>query len=125
MVNRRVPKFSSHNCAQISKKMLMCPKFRTNPVLKYTKCHISTNLSSFQKLCVLYCQKLLAFAPTNQRFTEKNWRSGNTVCDPCLGHDPYCKNHSHRRRSRSEASAAGNFSHFFFSAAGITESGII
>ena len=26
------------------KKMFMCPKFRTYPVLKYTKCLISTNL---------------------------------------------------------------------------------
>ena len=37
----------------------MCPKFCTNPVLKYTKCHISTNLLSFLKLCLLYCQKYL------------------------------------------------------------------
>ena len=36
----------------------MCPKFCTNPVLKYTQCHISTDLSNFLKLCLLYCQKL-------------------------------------------------------------------
>ena len=35
----------------------MCPKFRTNPVLKYTKCHISTNLSNFLKLLITLLQK--------------------------------------------------------------------
>ena len=59
MANRQVPKFSLNNCAQSPKKTFMCPKFRTNPVLMYTKCHISTNLSSFLKLCLLYCQKYL------------------------------------------------------------------
>ena len=59
MANRRVPKFSLDNCPQSLKKTFMCPKFHTNPVLKYTKCHISTNLSSFLKLCLLYCQKYL------------------------------------------------------------------
>ena len=59
MANRRVPKFSLNNCAQSPKKTFMCPKFRTNPVLMYTKCHLSTNLSSFLKLCLLYCQKYL------------------------------------------------------------------
>ena len=49
----------------------MSPKFRINPVLKYTKCHISTNLSNFLKLCSLYCKKLFALAPTNRRFAEK------------------------------------------------------
>ena len=53
MTNRRVPKFSLNNCAQSSKKMFMCPKFCTNPVLNYTKCHLSTNLSNFLKLCLL------------------------------------------------------------------------
>ena len=57
MANRRVPKFSLSICAQSPKKTFMCPKFRTNPVLMYTKRHISTNLSSFLKLCLLYCQK--------------------------------------------------------------------
>ena len=71
MANRRVPKFFLNNCAQSSKKTFMCPKFCTNPVLKYTKCHISTNLSNFLKLCLLYCQKLFALAPTNHRFAEK------------------------------------------------------
>ena len=79
MANRRVPKFSLTNCVQTSKTTFMCPKFCTNPVLKYTKCHISTNLSSFLKLCLLYCQKLFALAPTNRRFTEKNRLRGNTV----------------------------------------------
>ena len=79
MANRRVPKFSLNNCAQSSKKTFMCPKFCTNPVLKYTQCHISTNLSNFLKLCLLYCQKLLALATTNCRFAEKNRLSGNTV----------------------------------------------
>ena len=37
----------------------MCPKFRINAVLMYTKRHISTNLSSFLKLCLLYCQKYM------------------------------------------------------------------
>ena len=59
MADRRVPKFSLNICAQSPKKTFMCPKFRTNPVLMYTKCHISTNLSSFLKLCLLYCQKYL------------------------------------------------------------------
>ena len=78
----QVPKFSLNNCAQSSKKTFMCPKFRTNPVLKYTHCHISTNLSNFPKLCLLYCQKLFVLAPPNCRFAEKNRLSGNNVlCD--------------------------------------------
>ena len=81
MANRQVPKFSLNNCAQSSKKTFMCPKFCTNSVLKYTKCHISTNLSNFLKLCSLYCQKLFALAPTNHRFAEKNRLSGNTACN--------------------------------------------
>ena len=52
MANRQVPKFSLNNCAQSPKKTFMCPKFCTNPGLMYTKCHISTNLSSFLKLCL-------------------------------------------------------------------------
>ena len=56
----------------------MCPKFRTYPVLKHTKCHISANLSHFLKLCLLYCQKLFALAPTNRRFAERNRLGGNT-----------------------------------------------
>ena len=51
--------------------MFMCPEFCTNPVLKYTKCHVSTNLSKFLKLHLLYYQKLFALAPTNRRFAEK------------------------------------------------------
>ena len=76
--NRQVPKFSWNNCAQSCKKMFMCPKFWTNPALKYTKCHISTNLLNFLKLCFLHCKKLFALAPTNRRFAEKNRLSGNT-----------------------------------------------
>ena len=79
MAKRRVPKFTLNNCAQSSKKTFICPKFYTNPVLKHTKCHISTNLSNFLKLCLLYCQKLFALAPTNHRFAEKNRLSGNTA----------------------------------------------
>ena len=89
MVNRRVLKFSLSNCAQSSKKTFMCSNFCTNPVLKYTQCHISTNLSNFLRLCLLYCQTLLALAPTNRRFAEKSRLSGNT------GHDHTasgCKN---------------------------------
>ena len=56
----------------------MCPKFPTNPLLKYTKCLISTNLFSFLKLCLPYYQKLFALAPTNRRFAEKNRPSGNS-----------------------------------------------
>ena len=78
LANRQVPNFSLNNCAQSFKKTFMCPKFCTNSVLKYTKCHISTNLSNFLKLCSLYCQKLFALAPTNRRFAEKNWLGGNT-----------------------------------------------
>ena len=78
ITDRRVPKFSLNNCAQSSKKTFMCPKFLTNPVIKYTRCHISTNLSNFLKLCLLYCQKLFVLAPTNCRFAEKNRLSGNT-----------------------------------------------
>ena len=36
MANRQVPEFSSNNCAQSPEKTFMCPKFRTNPVLKHT-----------------------------------------------------------------------------------------
>ena len=79
MTNRRVPKFSLNNCAQSAKKTFMCPKFCTNPVLNYTKCHLSTNLSNFLKLCLLYCQKLFAFTPPNRRVAEKNRLSGNTA----------------------------------------------
>ena len=78
MANRRVPKFSFNNCAQGPKKTFMFPKFHANPVLKYTKCYISTNLSNFIKLCLLYCQKLFALAAKNCRFSEKNRLSGNT-----------------------------------------------
>ena len=78
MGNRRVAEFSLSNCAQSFRKTSMCPKFCTNPVLKDIKCHISTNLSNFLKLCLLYCQKLFALAPINRRFAEKTRLSGNT-----------------------------------------------
>ena len=81
MANRQVPKFSLHKCAQSSKKTFMCPKFHTNPVLKYTKCHISTNLSNFLKLRLLYSRNLFALASTNRRFAEKNRLGGNTGSD--------------------------------------------
>ena len=71
MADWRVPKFSLNNYAQSSKKTFMSPKFCTNPVLKHTKCHSSTNLSNFLKLCLLYCQKSFALAPTNRQFAEK------------------------------------------------------
>ena len=77
IANWRVPKFSLNNCAQISKKTVMCPKFHTNPVFKYTKCHISSNLSNFLKLCLLCCRKLFALVTTNRRFAEKNRLSGS------------------------------------------------
>ena len=77
MANWRVPKFSLNNCAQSSKKTFMCPKFSTNPVLKYTQCHISTNLSNFLKLCLLYCQTLFALAPT------RNPSCASVVCHLC------------------------------------------
>ena len=64
MANRRVPIFSLNNCAQTTKKTFMCPKFSSNPLLKYTQSHISTKLSNFLKLCLLYCQKLFALSPT-------------------------------------------------------------
>ena len=71
MANQQVLKFSLNNCAQSSKKTFTCPKFCTNPVLKYTQSHISTNLLNFLKLCLQYCQKLFALAPTNRQFAEK------------------------------------------------------
>ena len=76
------PNFFLTNCAQTFKKTFMCPKFQTNPVLKHTKCHISTNFLNFLKLCLLYCQELFALAPTNHRFAEKNLLSGNTGSKP-------------------------------------------
>ena len=79
MANRQVPKFSLNNCAQSFKKTFMCPKFCTNPVLKYTKCHVSTNLSNFLKLHLLYCQNLFALAPANRRFAEKIGLVGTLV----------------------------------------------
>ena len=79
MANRRVPKFSLNSCAKALRRRLLCPKFHTYPVLKHTKCHISTNLSHFLKLWLLYCQKLFALAPTNRRFAERNRLSGNTA----------------------------------------------
>ena len=54
MANQPVPKFYCNNCAQSSKKTCMGPNFCTKRVLKYTKCHISTNLSSFLEQCLPY-----------------------------------------------------------------------
>ena len=81
MANWLVPKFSLSNCAQGPKKTFMCPKFRANPILKYTKYHISTDLLKFLKLCLLYCQKLFALSPTNRQFAERNRLSGNTAAN--------------------------------------------
>ena len=65
MANRWVPKFSWNICVQ-------SPNFCTNQVYKYIfPCHISTNLLSFLKLCLPYCQKLFAHAPTNRWLAEK------------------------------------------------------
>ena len=83
MANRRVPKFSLNNCAQSPKKTFMCPKFHTNPVLKYTKYHISTNLSSFLKLCLLYCQKYL---PLLQQIADSLKKIGLVGTLPCCKH---------------------------------------
>ena len=37
----------------------MCPTFSPNPVLKYTKCHISTNLLRFLKALFTILQKII------------------------------------------------------------------
>ena len=98
MANWRVPEFSLSNCAQSLKKTFMCPKFHTNPVLKYTKCHISTNLSSFPKLCLLYCQKYLPLLRQIADSLKKNWFSENTAWKyTCILHTKrfkYQKHHS-------------------------------
>ena len=75
---RECPNFLWIIVPKALKRRLCALNFRTNPVLKYTKCHISTDLLNFLKLCLLYCQKLFALAPTNRRFAEKNQLSGNT-----------------------------------------------
>ena len=62
MANQLVPKFSLNNCAQSSKKTFMCPKFCTNPELKYTKCHISPNCQIFQGY-IYYTAKNYLFLP--------------------------------------------------------------
>ena len=50
---------TQHSFPQSSKKTFMCPKYRSNPVLKYTKCHIPTNLSNFLKLCLQIAKNYL------------------------------------------------------------------
>ena len=65
MANRRVPNFLETIVPKAIKNFF-CPNFRTNRVFRYTKCHVSTNLLSFLKLCLPYCQKLFALAPTNR-----------------------------------------------------------
>ena len=60
------PNFLETIVRKALKKTFVCPNICTNRVLKYTKCHISTNLLSFLKLCLPYCQKLFALAPTNR-----------------------------------------------------------
>ena len=79
MADRRVPEFSLNNCAQSPKKTFMYPKFHTISVSKYTKCHISTNLSSSLKLCLLYCQKYSPLYRQIAASLKKNRLSGNTV----------------------------------------------
>ena len=39
-----VPKFFQNSCAQSYKNKFKCPKFLTNPISKYTNCHISIYL---------------------------------------------------------------------------------
>ena len=72
------PNFLETIVRKALKKTFVCPNICTNRVLKYTKCHISTNLLSFLKLCLPYCQKLFALAPTNRWLAEKNRTVGNT-----------------------------------------------
>ena len=61
LTNQWVPNFSRYICAPSCKNLLLrCPKFCINPVLKLTESHSSTNLISFLRLCVSYCQKLSA-----------------------------------------------------------------
>ena len=68
-------------------KIYLCtPNFKyrpTIPVLKDTdsKCYTSTNLSTFPKLCLSYCQKLFIFILTNPRLADKNRLSRNTGID--------------------------------------------
>ena len=48
-------------------KIRLCAlNFRTYPVFKYTKSHTSTNLPTFLKLCLSYCQRLFVCNPTNR-----------------------------------------------------------
>ena len=77
----RSPKIKTKNIKKYSSNLAIVNHWNwldDSPPLKYTKCHISTNLSNFLKLCLLYCKKLFALAPINRRFAEKNWFSGNT-----------------------------------------------
>ena len=53
--------------------------YRFVPVLKYTKCHISTNLSSFLKQYLSYCQKLFAFQKIADSPTKKKRLRGNAA----------------------------------------------
>ena len=67
MANRRVPKFSLNNCAQSPQKAFLCPKFCTNPVWKYTKCHIST---IFSKSYVYYQYIAKKYLPLLQQIVD-------------------------------------------------------
>ena len=95
MANRRVPKFSLNNCAQSSEKKIMCPKFCTNPVYQiyaikvYQMPHfhkfVEFSKATFTtRYRIAYCQNLLALAPTNRQFAEKNRLSGNTAGRPTI-----------------------------------------
>ena len=54
----------------------MCPKFYARRVLPYIKCHVSTHLLTFLKLCLSYCQKLLEVASVTLRNAhEENKRT--------------------------------------------------
>ena len=61
LAHQQVPKFSQHKCAHSCINTLLCPKFCTNLVLKYTKSHISPNLLVFLKLRLSYCQEIVEF----------------------------------------------------------------
>ena len=99
MANRQVPKFSLNNCAQNPKKTFMCPKFRTNPVSMYTKRHISTNLLSFRKLCLLYCEKYLPLLQQIADLLKKIRLVGTLLDTKSFTNNPtrkkdYCKHKS-------------------------------
>ena len=93
MANQQVPIFSWNNCVQSSRKTFMCPDFHTHRVLKYTKCHISTNWLSFLKSYVYHIAKnylpllqqiadwLKIISPVGTQVSDVNcW----TICTPFI-----------------------------------------